>query len=378
MIAALVCAALAVGPVCAPGCAPHATPERARSLAATRVDTLIDTVFVVSNRRRTATGFAREATDSLWYGLYVTQNVTGPDSVRALASMHVARIDSLALDAVAWRARLAEAARDTAARRASLVFVHGYSSSPGRAVSQGVQVRARGAHRGPLVVFLWPTHDRFVAMPTPTRAYKDDARAAALSGPALARVLRAIDSVAPGAVVVAHSMGSRVALDAMVGDTGAFAALMRRPLRALGIFSPDIGADRFRSAFAPQLPALARRVALYGASTDYLLGVAVLGNRERRASGITRRGAPLPGIELIDDTRGARAEPLLVALLGPRHAVRWAGAAVADFFGIVVAGADPSCRVTAGAADSVSEGRWRLRKDAVLSSWLGGGCLPRQ
>lgn len=360
MIAALLGAALTLSPL----------PPAARA------DTLADTVFVVSNRRRAAHDFTREATDSLWYGLYVTRTVGGDGASRVLAPLHVTRVDSTSLDATAWRGRLAAAVRDTAARNAVLLYVHGYASNPRTALAQGVQVKVRGAHRGPLVVFLWPAHGMGVAVPAAPRAYHDDARAAARSGPALAAALRAIDSLAPGAVLVAHSMGTRVALDAVIGDTAMRARLAARPLRAVGIFSPDVGAERFRAEYAPRLPGVARRVAVYGASTDYLLGAAVLMNGERRASGITRRGAALAGIELVDVTRGARAEPRLLTMFGPRHSVRWAGAALADFFGIVVSGADPSCRVTAATADADGDGRWRLRRRATLPDWLGAGCAP--
>ena len=340
-----------------------------------RADTVMDTVFVVSNRRRVARGFMREVTDSLWYGMYVTRNVVGGSRApRALASMHVMRVDSASLDADEWRRRLAGAVRDTSAREAALVYVHGYSSSPGTAVAQGVQVRARGGHAGPLVVFLWPTHELYV-VPTPVRVYRNDARAAARSGPALARVLLAIDSLAPGAVLLAHSMGSRVALDAVITDSSAHALFTARPLRAVGIFSPDASASVFRETFAPQLPGIARRVALYGASRDYVLGASAIFNRERRAAGIARRGDPLPGIELVDDSRGARAEPLLLALAGPAHAVRWASAALADFFTIVVSGTDPSCRVTIGTADDGGDGRWRLRRGALPPASMDSACV---
>ncbi len=341
-----------------------------------RADTVMDTVYVVSNRRRTAHGFMREVTDSLWYGVYVTRLIVQYSGApRPLAAMHVARVDSAALEAAEWRRRLASAVRDTSAREAVLVYVHGYSSSPGTAVAQGVQVRARGGHAGPLVVFLWPTHELYV-VPTPVHVYRNDARAAARSGPALARVMRAVDSLAPGAVLVAHSMGSRVALDAVISDSAAHAQFTARPLRAMGIFSPDASASVFRETFAPQLPGIARRVAMYGASRDYVLGASAIFNRERRAAGIARRGDPLPGIELVDDSRGARAEPLLLALAGPAHAVRWASAALADFFAIVVSGAGPSCRVTVGTADDAGDGRWRLRRGALPPASVDSVCVP--
>jgi hypothetical protein len=349
----------------------------ALSPAHAAADTVRDTVFVASNRRRVTRGFTRDVTDSLWYGIYVTQLVTSGGGARALAPMYVQRLDSASLDEAEWSARLAATATDTAARHATLVYVHGYSSAPGTAVAQGVQVKARGAHGGPLVVFLWPTHEHYVALPTPARAYNDDAAAAARSGPALAHVLRMVDSLAPGTVLVAHSMGTRVALDAVVGDTSLQLRFEARPLRAFGIFSPDIGAARFRADFAPRLPSIARRVALYGASNDYLLGAAALVNSERRASGITSRGPAIDGIELVDITHGARAEPALLTLIGPRHAVRWASAALADFFGIVVAGAPPECRVAAATADAEGEGRWRLKANVTLPEWLDASCAPQ-
>ncbi len=362
MITFLLGATLSLSPVLAPARAP--------------ADTVVDTVFVASNRRRVESGFTRVVSDSLWYGIYVSRLVTGDGGTRALATMHVQRLDSAALGEAEWSARLAGAIRDTTARHAALMYVHGYSSAPGTAVAQGVQVKARGAHGGPLIVFLWPTHAYYVAPPTPARAYRNDAAAAARSGNALAHLLRLVDSLAPHAVLVAHSMGTRIALDAVVGDTALRQRLEARPLRAFGIFSPDVGAARFRADFAPQLPRVARRVALYGASNDYLLGAAALVNGERRASGISARGATLPGIELVDVTRGARAEPALLTLLGPRHAVRWASAALTDFFGIVVAGAPSTCRVTAATAVARGEGRWRLRANATLPGWLDASCAP--
>jgi hypothetical protein len=359
-------------------------PRRARAPLGTLgpirapVDTVLDTVYVASNRRRAARGFMREVTDSLWYGVYVTRLVVrASPAPRPLASMHVTRVDSAALEEAEWRRRLAGAVRDTSAREAALMYVHGYSTSPGTAVAQGVQVRARGGHAGPLVVFLWPTHELYV-VPTPVHVYRNDARAAARSGRALARVLRAVDSVAPGAVLVAHSMGSRVALDAVIMDSASHSQFTARPLRAMGIFSPDVGAGAFRETFAPQLPGIARRVALYGASRDYLLGASAIFNRERRAAGIARRGDPLPGIELVDDSRGARAEPLLLALAGPAHAVRWASAAVADFFAVVVSGADPGCRVIVGTADHSGDGRWRLRRGVLPPASVDSACAPKR
>jgi esterase/lipase superfamily enzyme len=340
-------------------------------------DTVRDTVFVASNRRRVATGFTRQVADSTWYGVYITRLVTTGGAERALAPMRVLRVDSAALTASEWRARLAAAGRDTSARDATLLYVHGYSTSPARAVSQGAQVKARGAHAGPLVVFLWPTHDRYVAPPTPSRAYTDDAAAAARSGGALASVIRMVDSLVPSMVLVAHSMGSRVALQAVLDDSATRQQLTARPLRAFGIFSPDVSADRFGDEYAPHLRDIARRVALYSTSNDYLLAAATMVNGERRAGRYAVRGPVLPGIELVDVTRGARADPLMLRLLGPRHAVRWASAALADFFGIVVAGVPESCRTISGEAVALAAERWQLLPRAMLQTWLDSTCAPQ-
>ncbi|MHB1312335.1 MAG: alpha/beta hydrolase [Gemmatimonadaceae bacterium] len=340
-------------------------------------DTVRDTVFVASNRRRVADGFTRQVVDSIWYGVYVTQLVTQGGPARALAPMHVQRVDSAALTAGEWRDRLIAASRDTSARGAALLYVHGYSTSPGRAVAQGVQVKARAAHAGPLVVFLWPTHDRYVTLPTPSRAYSDDAAAAARSGGALASVIRMIDSVVPSMVLVAHSMGSRVALHAVIGDSATRRQLAAHPLRAFGLFSPDASADRFRDDYAPHLREIAGRVALYSTSNDYLLAAATLVNGARRAGRFAVRGPELQGIELVDVTRGERADPVMLRLFGPRHAVRWASAALADFFGIVVAGAPDACRTSSGEAIALGEGRWRLRPRAMLDAWLDASCTPQ-
>ncbi|MBM3907892.1 MAG: alpha/beta hydrolase [Gemmatimonadetes bacterium] len=372
MIALALWAALALAPATrvVPAAAAHRPPG-------VRADTTFDTVFVVTNRRRTPSDFAREATDSLWYGIYVARLVVSPSrNPRPLAPMRVTRADSAALDEAEWRTRLALAVRDTTARRAALIYVHGYSSSPATALAQGMQVKARGGHDGPLVLFLWPTHELYV-VPTPMKVYRDDARAAARSAPAFARVMRMVDSTAGGAVLVAHSMGSRVALGGIIDDADTHAYLVAHPLRAIGIFSPDVSATTFSESYAPHLPDIAYRVALYGASRDYVLGAAALLNRERRAAGlVTRTGQSIHGIERVDETRGARAEPFLLNVAGPGHAVRWASAALADFFGVVVANADPECRARVGTADAEGDGRWRLRRGVLASDSLMAMCRP--
>jgi esterase/lipase superfamily enzyme len=342
----------------------------------TRTDTITDSVFVASNRLRSAQRFTNIVTDSLWYGVYVVRVVVSGTVRLEVARLQVDQVDSVALDEGEWRRRLQAAAqRDTSAEGATLLFVHGYSSNPATAINQGVQVKIRGDHAGPLVLFLWPANDRSRAVRAPLAAYHEDADAAAKSSASFAQVIREVHDAAPGAVLIAHSMGTRIALEAIVTDSAMRARLVARPLRAIGIFSPDVGADRFRAEFAPVLPALGRRIAMYGATTDYLLGASALVNRERRASGITVHGASLPGIELIDDTRGARGEPAIVTLVSPRHGVRWASAALADFFDVVVAGAPASCRVAAGAADSVSDGRWRLKPGLRPIAALLADCL---
>lgn len=354
-----------------------APPSRSPAAPAARSDTTFDTVFVVSNRRRTASEFLREPTDSLWHGLYVVRVIAQPNDVPELARLDVERVDSAALDVLDWRARLrTAAARDTTAEGAVLLYVHGYSSNPGYATNQGVQVKHRGDHAGPLVLFLWPAHDMSRTIRSPLSAYREDERAAAQSVAAFARALQEVHAVAPDAVLLAHSMGNRLALGAAVSDAETRAQLEAHPLRAIGLFSPDVGADRFRDEYAMALPLVAQRIAMYGASTDYLLGASALVNRERRAAGITRRGAPLPGIELVDDTRGARAEPALLNFIGAKHAVRWASAALVDFFDVVAAGVPPRCRVTAGAADSVGVGRWRLKAGGQRITALVADCHP--
>lgn len=332
-------------------------------------DTTRDTVWVASNRRRVAHGFVREATDSLWFGIYVTRRVTDAPALGALSPMHVTRIDSLALTEAEWRQRLA------VPRGTAVVYVHGYSSSPGTAVAQGVQVTARGGSTGPLVVFLWPTHDRYVAPPSPQRAYTDDAAAAAHSVGAFARVLRIVHDVSPGAILVAHSMGTRIALRAL-GDSGVRMALTSHPLRAIGLFSPDVGLTALRDTLAAVLPTVSARTALYGTSRDYLLAAATLVNGEARAARMATRGPALPGIELVDASLGERAEPRWLTWLGPRHSVRWAAAALVDFFGIVASGAPPACRVDASTALPSGEGRWRLVPGALPGHPLDPACRP--
>ena len=104
---------------------------------------LADTVHDTSVRRleppaRGARLHARDVTDSLWYGIYVTRLVTDGGNARALAAMRVQRVDSAPLDEPAWSARLAAAVSDTAARargagvRARLLVGPGHPRWPRR------------------------------------------------------------------------------------------------------------------------------------------------------------------------------------------------------------------------------------------------------
>lgn len=347
--------------------------------------TSYDTTYYISARERENGRLVRRLADSPEYGFVVTRfrERTGPESDgRFVEGFDADRLGATRLSADAF-ARLVRAADSAAALRGegTIVYVHGYAVSAGRAIAQGAEIAHRGSFRGPMIVFQWPAHTSLAAWPSPSalisRAYRDDSASAAASrGSLLEAIGQVRGAVGPDALtVVGHSLGAQLVAEALAGPSSVHESLRAHPLAAIILFAPDIPVARFRDSLATRLEPVARRRVVYSSSRDWMLGLSRLVNHAPRA-GTTAAARTLAAhdIEVVDVTNGLRADGILRKLVEPQHAMRWASSALYDFFS-VVRGLPAACRAAEGLAVRRGDGTWQLTPDAVPDSTLAAGDL---
>ena len=335
-----------------------------------------DTTWYVTNRARQGGRLVREFADSLEYGFVVRRfrepGVPDP-GMHFVERIDAERVDSARLDREEFVKRIR--ALDSAAARSgtgAILYVHGYAVSHGRGIIQGSEIAHRGDHSGPIVVFSWPAHASLVSWPSRsallTRAYRDDRAAAMASAQAFRAAVSTLQSaLRPGSLtIVGHSLGAQLVAEALATPGSLRDSLTATPLSALVFFAPDIGTRRLGDTLATALTPLADRRVVYASDRDWLLSVSRLMNRTPRAGRASAaRGLTPSGFEVVDITLGRRTSSPLLKIVEPRHAMRFASAALYDFFG-VVRGVPAACRSILGIATRDSDGTWRL----------SGGPLP--
>jgi esterase/lipase superfamily enzyme len=334
-----------------------------------------DTTYYITNRSRSGNGLGGRRSDSFEYGFVVTrfrERVAVPDEARWTAGFSSRQADPVSLTRDEFIAHVkAIDARATARNDGPVVYVHGFAVSFRRAIAQGSEIAHRGRFGGALIVFAWPAHHALATWPRPsailTRAYRDDLASAAASAAAFRAALGdLLDAVPAGRVTVAgHSLGARLATEALAAPSWLRDSLSRTPLGALALFAPDISAAHFRDSLdAPLVPLAARRM-IYASRADRMLMLSRLFNRNSRAGQVGgQRLLAAADIEFIDVTDGRRADGALRKLVEPRHAMRYASSALRDFFG-VVRGATGDCRVSDGLAEQTGPRSWRLTAATV-------------
>ena len=248
----------------------------------------------------------------------------------------------------------------------AILYVHGFGTGFSRAITQGSDIAYRGTFGGPMIVFSWPAHRAIADWPTAgallSRAYRDDEVTAAASTSAFRDALGdVVAAVRPGTVtVVGHSMGAQLVSDALSAGSPLRDSLTVRPLRALVLFAPDIALARFRDSLAAPLAPIATRRVIYASSADRMLAISKAINGFPRAG---QAGHALAlagvGIEVVDVTEGKRADGFFRKIFEPRHAMRYASAALDDFFA-VVRGDSANRRTANGRAALTAPLAWRL------------------
>jgi esterase/lipase superfamily enzyme len=333
--------------------------------------TVTDTTWFVTNRAPAGATFAGERRDALEYGYVITRYAEHASTPPADPWGHALKRTAgtpVRVSREEFRARIGEAAREAAVRgEGPVVYVHGFATSFGRAMAQGADIAHRGRFHGPFIVFSWPAHVASPPLPRPSalvsRAYRDDSATGAASGDAFRRALDDVVAAAPArsVTVVAHSLGSQLVGEALAGESALREALVDAPLRALVFFAPDAPAVRFRDAIIPSLIDIAERRVVYASQADRMLTISRLVNKSARA-GQAGGERVLAGaeLELVDVTRGRRASGPIRNMVEPRHAMRYASAALRDFFG-VARGVPGVCRAEDGLAELVGPRQWRLR-----------------
>jgi esterase/lipase superfamily enzyme len=343
---------------------PAAKAERAKT------DTTNDTTYYITNRERKAGRLGRTAGDSLEFGMIVTQFVEPAGlslAGRLLANLKSTQTDSVRFSRTEFlNILIAANERGTAVHDGTVLYVHGYATSFRRGVAQGAEIAHRGSFRGPMIVFAWPAHTALATWPSAyaiiSRAYRQDSTLAFKSHDAFRAALDAVLDVTPARslTVVGHSLGAQLVAEALLRPSSVRDSLSAAPLNALVFFAPDISAERFRDSLAAPMTSIASRRIIYASTQDRMLTISRLVNHSARAG---QKGGErlLTGsdIEIVDVTKGRRAEGKLKAIMDMKHAMRYAGAALYDFFG-VVRGLAADCRIREGIVERTSVNSWKL------------------
>lgn len=179
-------------------------------------------------------------------------------------------------------------ALDLAARREILVYIHGFNTDFGRSMRRTAQLAHDLDYGGVAMAFTWPSAGNVVS-------YLADLNNADWAAAHLAETLRLLarDSGAARINLIAHSMGSRVLIQAL-GELARGRAVSDSPLFGEVIFAaPDVDTEIFAAA-VPRLRPLARRFTLYVSSSDIALATS-----RRLAGGHPRAGESGAGMVVI-------------------------------------------------------------------------------
>lgn len=329
----------------------------------------VDTTWYVSARARDDGQDTRRLSDTLEFGLVVTQRASAED--RPTGRIRFRVVDSLQLS----RAQFVEALRvQTADHGFAVLYVHGFGTSLEESWDHAIQARARSQGDQPWVSFAWPAIGSGVAWPGAdgvlTAAYHKDEASAAASRDAFRLAFGAVRQAVGSdrLLLLTHSMGVQVAAEALVENDGVRADLATAPLRGIGFLAPDVDASRFGDVLVPAVRPLTRRLVLYASADDRALATSRLINSSDRAGLVQRTdGLPIvrPGLESVDITDGTHAESWLKRIISTRHAVRRSSAALFDFVWIVGGARAAECRELLGTAHRAARAVWRLTPGAL-------------
>ncbi|MEO7362557.1 MAG: alpha/beta fold hydrolase [Gemmatimonadaceae bacterium] len=338
------------------GCQHHASQA---GIAQQRIDTL----WYATSRQRSNNRLGYKLSDSIEYGFYRLASRANVDIMRDRIHMRV--VDSAHVSETTFLAEVAAPSNDS--NSVVVLQVHGYATDHRRAIDDASEAFLRSGSGARWVAFSWPSRGRGMNLMQPgrfsfTSAYHADSIAAVQSQTAFTQLLLKLHGAVGGSrlVVVAHSLGAQLATESLARDSTVRSLLLQNPLRAIGLFEPDVSAQRFAQYTVPKLRPVTRRFALYASTNDGMLRFSGIVNHGARAGLLGESTLAIDGVEIVDVTNAQSSEDWLRRRLGTHHAMKKETGALQDFFDIVVAGKKPTCRITNGTAALGADNLWHL------------------
>jgi SAM-dependent methyltransferase len=197
-----------------------------------------------------------------------------------------------------------------------LLYVHGYNNRVDEALSQADQIAMAARFDGPVVAFIWPSQHALAK-------YTWDAENAAWTQAYFDTVLADLAGQSSELVLVAHSMGNRIAIDGLrhlqsISQKPGAPDLAAR-VKTLVLAAPDIDRELFDRDMAPDIVRQGRRIALFASGRDLALrsSWALHGNPRAGDVGcsfrLRRRTGPLVAApRCYPDPRGAPGEMIVI------------------------------------------------------------------
>lgn len=170
----------------------------------------------------------------------------------------------LLVEREAWLARLR--AQLPAQGGPVLLYVHGYNNSFRDAIDRAKRLRDLSAFGGPVIAFSWPSQARVSRYGWDeenalwTQPYFDDLLLALIREPKVSEV-----------VLVAHSMGNRIALRSLFEAERAEPSLAAAEIRKVILASPDVDRAIFERDYLTMLGRGLRRTTIYASRVDRAL-----------------------------------------------------------------------------------------------------------
>jgi len=177
--------------------------------------------------------------------------------------------------------------------RCALIFVHGYNTTFAFGAKRMAQLQADLKYEGLPILFSFGAAGRL-------DDYINDTEAGELAAPALNQLMMALVNAGATVDVIAHSMGSRIALRAM-NDTNA------PKVRYVILAAPDIDPAAFLRLTEKALPRT-QRLTIYTSKFDVAMSASAAyhNGRSRVGEGINAKVADkLAGAEIVDATQRA-------------------------------------------------------------------------
>jgi esterase/lipase superfamily enzyme len=169
-----------------------------------------------------------------------------------------------------------------------LVYIHGFEQSFSESLSRAAQLDADFANPATTVLYAWPSANRL-------DSYARDVEQVAAARRGLVELLDGLAvSEASRVVIVAHSLGSRLALGALADMASAGAPRFFGKFGGLAMLAPDIPVEDF-SRTVRMHPELAKPIVIYGSARDRVFELAPA------IAGVSRRLGDLRDLEGIRD-----------------------------------------------------------------------------